>query len=159
MQEEKFHITKGDIIFFVVILSLFVLKYAFCLKVINGSSMFPTYHDGQLITANRFIDQDDVKRNDVVIFYPEKQKSKTVYVKRVVGLPGETVQIKNGQLYIDGQLYEDKFATMDDAGIADSPITLQDGEFFVLGDNRNNSVDGRFIGPINIDSIIGIVND
>lgn len=83
------------------------------------------------------------------------------YVKRIYGLPGETVQIKNNCIYINGQQIEDGYAknAMDDGGVAEEPITLAEDEYFVLGDNRKVSLDSRdsSLGPIHRDSIAGHV--
>ena len=79
----------------------------------------------------------------------------------MIGLPGETVQIKEGQIYINGNVYEENGAYQEiaDGGLADSAITLESGEYFVLGDNRNNSEDSRYanIGNIKKEYIIGKV--
>ena len=83
------------------------------------------------------------------------------YVKRIYGLPGETVQIKGKDIYINNQIIEDKYAknAMDDAGIAEEPLKLGEDEYFVLGDNRRVSKDSRDseVGPVKKENIAGHV--
>lgn len=99
------------------------------------------------------------KRGDVIVFLPNGNQNSHYYVKRVVGLPGETVQIQDGSVYIDGVLLEEDEALdkMIDAGIAQNELTLALDEFFVLGDNRNSSEDSRSgnIGAVKKEDIIG----
>jgi len=95
----------------------------------------------------------------VVVFLPNGNKNSHYYVKRVVGLPGETVQIRDGNVYIDGVLLaeNEQFDKMIDPGIAQNELLLASDEFFVLGDNRNSSEDSRSgnIGAVRKDTIIG----
>lgn len=99
------------------------------------------------------------KRGDVIVFLPNGNQNSHYYVKRVVGLPGETIQIKDGSVYIDGVLLEedDSFDKMAEAGIAENELLLASDEFFVLGDNRNSSEDSRSgnVGAVKRDNIIG----
>lgn len=99
------------------------------------------------------------KRGDVIVFMPNGNQNSHLYVKRVVGLPGETVQIRDGNVYIDGLLLaeDDRFDKIVDPGIAQNELLLDSDEFFVLGDNRNSSEDSRSgnIGAVKKDTIIG----
>ena len=122
--------------------------------------MEPALYNGQEILLNRFIYKiSSPKRGDVIVFLPNGNQKTHYYVKRVMALPGETVQIKNGKVYIDGELLEedDSYDKIADAGIAENEIVLDDNEYFVLGDNRNSSEDSRSgnIGAVDGSNIIG----
>ncbi len=111
-----------------------------------GQSMEPTLASGDRVLTNRLIYKlTEPKRGDVVIFKPNGNENSHYYMKRVVALPGETVQIVDGFIYINGEvLVEDiKFEKMEYAGTAEEEITLGENEYFVLGDNRNASEDSR----------------
>ncbi|MDE7258208.1 MAG: signal peptidase I [Lachnospiraceae bacterium] len=125
-----------------------------------GDSMEPILSNGQEILMNRVIYRlSSPKRGDVVVFLPNGNQNSHYYVKRVVGLPGETIQIREGNVYINGVLLEEdeEFSKMIDAGIAQNELELATDEFFVLGDNRNSSEDSRSgnIGAVKKDTIIG----
>ena len=125
-----------------------------------GDSMEPVLYNGQEILMNRVIYRLSLpKRGDVVVFLPNGNQNSHYYVKRVVGLPGEKIQIQNGNVYINGVLLEedDSFDKMIDAGIAANELELASDEFFVLGDNRNSSEDSRSgnVGAVKKDNIIG----
>ena len=110
-------------------------------------SMENTIMPGDRLIGNRlaFL-KDTPERGDVVIFhYPDDEEE--LYVKRVIGLPGETVQIKNGQIYIDDKPLEaDKgLGQVSLAGLAENPVVLDEDEYFLLGDNRDSSEDSRFV--------------
>ncbi len=125
-----------------------------------GDSMEPALYNGQEILMNRVIYRlSSPKRGDVVVFLPNGNQNSHYYVKRVVGLPGERIQIREGNVYInDGLLEEDEaFDKMIDAGIAQSELELAADEYFVLGDTRNSSEDSRSgnIGAVRKDNIIG----
>ncbi|MBD5521432.1 MAG: signal peptidase I [Lachnospiraceae bacterium] len=125
-----------------------------------GDSMEPALYNGQEILINRFIYKiSSPKRGDVIVFLPNGNQKTHYYVKRVMALPGETVQIKSGKVYIDGELLEEdeSYDKIADAGIAENEIVLDDNEYFVLGDNRNSSEDSRSgnIGAVDGSNIIG----
>ena len=111
---------------------------------IPSGSMIPTITEGNRIIGNRlaYINSEP-KRGDVVVFYyPDDETQK--YIKRIIGLPGETVYIEHGTVYIDGQpLDESDYLTVETAGVS-GPFTVPEGCYFMMGDNRNSSWDSRF---------------
>ena len=146
---------------FAAILVAFVIVFSVGMKVnAVGVSMEPVLYNGQGILINRFIYRlTSPKRGDIVAFLPNGNKNSHYYLKRVVGLPGETVQIIGGYVYINGELLleGENYDKIADPGIAENEIILGSDEFFVLGDNRNNSEDSRSgnIGAIKKETIAG----
>ena len=131
-------------------------------KVPSGS-MENTIMTGDRVIGSRLSYKfGDPKRGDIVIFhFPDDPTGTIYYVKRIIGLPGETVQIKGGYIFIDGELLnaEDGLEQVSLAGRADTPIKLEDNEYFLLGDNRDSSEDSRFpnIGNVKREQIQGKV--
>ena len=145
----------------VAVFLAFVLVFSVGMRTsVIGDSMEPALHNGQEILMNRILYRISMpKRGDVVVFLPNGNKNSHYYVKRVVGLPGETVQIRDGNVYIDGVLLaeNEQFDKMIDPGIAQNELLLASDEFFVLGDNRNHSLDSRdsSIGMVDLRQIMG----
>lgn len=127
---------------------------------VSGSSMEPTLsNNDQLILDKISYRFSEPQRFDIIVF-PFQYAEKTFYVKRIIGLPGETVQIDlQGNIYINGQILNEDYGkeTINFAGLAVEPITLGDDEYFMMGDNRNNSSDSRdpSVGNIRRSNIIG----
>ena len=112
---------------------------------VSGESMENTLDDGdQLIVDKVTYRFHAPERYDIIVF-PFRYKDNTYNIKRIIGLPGETVQIVDGEIYINGEVLQESYGreVMQDAGLAAEPITLGDDEYFVLGDNRNYSSDSR----------------
>lgn len=145
----------------IVLLVAFTLVYFVGMRTsVVGQSMAETLNGGDEILVNRFIYKvTNPKRNDIIVFLPNGNEKSHFYVKRVIGVPGDTVRIDNGVIYVNGQAYKDEIETaaIEEAGLAAEEITLGSDEFFVLGDNRNNSEDSRYanIGNIKKEYIIG----
>lgn len=154
----------------VVALACFTV-YAFGTQVrVAGNSMSPVLNSGDVVLMNQIeLDFGKPERFDVVVFQREDQKTN---IKRIVGLPGETVQIQDGRVWINGEvLEEEKIQVEVDgemheeekkialAGLAENPVVLGEGEYFLLGDNRDSSEDSRFanVGNVKEEQIIGRV--
>ena len=144
----------GMVVYFLIVVAVmvFVVKFIGQRTVVIGDSMQTTLSDGDnLITDKITYRFRDPKRFDIVVF-PFKENTSKLLIKRIIGMPGETVQIKNGKVYINGYELQENYgiAVMNDAGLASEPILLGEDEYFVLGDNRNNSQDSRFSSVGNV---------
>ncbi len=144
----------------VIGLAYFIANYALEKTVMPGQSMEKTLKDQDKIIVNKFSYVfHKPKRYDVIVFKQSNKEHSYLNVKRVIGLPGETVQIKGGKVYINGEELKERTVTdsIENPGLAEEDIKLDENEFFVLGDNRNNSEDSRFanIGNIVKEDIIG----
>ena len=125
----------------------------------NGESMYPTLYDRDNLIVDKLSYRfHNPERYDIIVF-PYQYKEKTYYIKRIIGLPGEKVQIIDGYVYINGEKLDEDYGreVMEDAVLASEEITLGEDEYFVLGDNRNASEDSRFpdVGNIKRKDIIG----
>ena len=146
----------------IVCLFAFVFVWYFGQRVaVVGDSMNPVLENGDVVLVNRIVyDATSPKRGDIVVFRPNGNENLHAYIKRIIGLPGETVRIEDDVIYIDGEpLDESEYEVTGhtDAGLASEEITLAGDEFFVLGDNRENSDDSRIadIGNVKRSDIEG----
>lgn len=152
-------IIKHKEIIFILIGVLIVISlkaYVIDKKIVSGNSMCSTFKDGDVLLVEKF--DKSISRFDVVIIKTEHQGLKSSVIKRVIGLPNETVQIIDGYVYINGCKLDDCFTEkMNYSGIAEQEIVLGEDEYFVLGDNRNESEDSRneWLGNIKNSQIVG----
>lgn len=155
--EAKKEIRSTIITICIVIIAFIISKYIFSTVIVQGKSMEPNYKNNNLLLINRTPIYTP-KRFDVVVF---KFKNITL-IKRVIGIPGDTVYInKNGNILINGKILKENYGKeiIQIRGDMTEPIKLKSEEYFVLGDNRNRSLDSRFkmVGNIKQDKIIGVV--
>lgn len=145
----------------IAVLLAFTFVYFIGLRTsVVGQSMSETLEGGDEILVNRFVYKvTNPKVNDIIVFLPNGNEKSHYYVKRVVAVPGDTVLIEDGVLYVNGEAFEEEIdvARMEEAGLAAEEVKLASDEYFVLGDNRNNSEDSRYanIGNIKKEYIIG----
>lgn len=129
---------------------------------VDGASMETTLYDGDNLIVDKISYRfRDPQRFDIIVF-PFQYQEDTYYIKRIIGLPGETVQIdQKGNIYIDGEILEESYGRevilAENVGIAERPVELGKDEYFVMGDNRNNSYDSRteVVGNIHKNDIVG----
>ena len=150
-------IKKG--LWFFVIVYLFTTLIFVQPVIASGYSMLPTINDGDFLLCLR---QKELQRGDIVYllrvenhYYPHRM------IKRIVGMPGDSLVIKDGILYINGEKETNNFdiPVMNDPGVLENTLRLKDDEYFVLGDNRNNSKDSRYYGVFNKKQIKGVIYD
>ncbi|MCH5273983.1 MAG: signal peptidase I [Lachnospiraceae bacterium] len=145
----------------VVLIAFLLVRFAFERTLMPGDSMAPTLEADTSIMINRLSYlRKGPERFDVIVFEQEGEEHRYYHVKRVIGLPGETVQIVNGIVYINDEPLNEivkDLPKMHLSGLATEPMVLDEDEYFVLGDNRNKSEDSRFanIGNVTRKQIVG----
>ena len=161
MTEETIKSIREWVIYIIVVVAaaLFVVNFIGQRTVVDGYSMNDTLQDGDNLIVDKVSYRfSDIERFDIVVFRNHNDKH-MYYIKRIIGLPGETVQIEGDHIYINGELLEEHYGkeAMDSPGRAYEPITLGEDEYFVLGDNRNDSADSRepSVGNVQRDWIVG----
>ena len=142
---------------------------------VDGNSMVPTFHDGEALIVNRLayrtlnlgwvpvIGRDgwrpfgDPEQGDVVIFVAQRVPRERDFVKRIIALPGQTAEVRNGRVIVDGVAYEEPYISAP-PNYEFKPQVVPPGKLFVLGDNRNNSQDSHLIGMVDQDEVVGRVD-
>lgn len=154
----------STLLYLLIVLSVtyIVIHYVGQRTEVWGASMESTLNDGDNLIVDKITYRfRDPQRFDIIVF-PFRYEENTYYIKRIIGMPGETVQIGlDGTIYIDGEILEENYGREvikpENIGIAVEPVVLEEDEYFVMGDNRNNSSDSRteVVGNIQRDDIIG----
>lgn len=136
---------------FVICIALIFRYFLLQPFIVVGQSMEPSFYNKEYLIVDKLSYRlKEPKRGEVIIFHPP-QYPKESYIKRIIGLPGEKVEIKRGEVYINGQLLDENYIKITDeenSGVGDMTVILENDNYFVLGDNRDHSSDSREIGPI-----------
>lgn len=138
-----------------LLIGLFTHYFLFTVLIVRGQSMAPTFDDGAVLSVNKLAYVvGEPKRGDVVaMFFPGETEKR--FIKRIIALPGETVTIFQGRVYVNNQPLAEPYLGKDVLTIPDQKRALVEGEYFVMGDNRGNSSDSRAWGPVPESFIIG----
>lgn len=142
----------------ILIIAVFILFGVFVAQpvVVEGTSMLPQLHDGERLLVNKLVyykiqsvSWGHLTRGDIVVFWYPKEPDKS-YVKRIIGLPGETVEVRNGRIYIDGNELNETYLDSEHNQSLPSfaPKKVEEHHYFVMGDNRDNSSDSRYWGLV-----------
>jgi len=162
MRKKSAFLEYAIYLFLIVFIVFLTPKYLMEKILVDGSSMESSLYDGQQVLiekVSRYFDGPE--RFDVVVFTKNHGTYNKTYIKRIIALPGETIQIIENRIFVNGTELKEDFGKdpMDSAGIASEPILLGAGEYFVLGDNRLVSLDSRdrSVGTVSIDELDGVV--
>ncbi|OZU87952.1 signal peptidase I [Virgibacillus indicus] len=156
------------VLFFAIVFALVFRSVLFANYVVDGESMEPTLYDGNMMMVNKVIyNLEEVDRFDVIVFHANKKDD---YVKRIIGLPGDKIEYRDDQLYVNGEYVEEKFLESHAKASDQEPFTenftltqvtgeekVPEGKLFVMGDNRADSLDSRSFGFISTEQIVGKV--
>ena len=163
MNKKKSAFLEYAVYLFIFVFVLFIAPKFLMEKIlVDGTSMENSLHNGEQVLiekVSRYFDGPE--RFDVVVFTKNHGTYTKTYIKRVIGLPGETVQIIGNQIFIDGEVLQEDYGKdpIDSAGIAAEKIILGEEEYFVLGDNRRVSIDSRakLVGAVKLEEMDGVV--
>lgn len=141
--------------FLIAVVVFFFLQATIQVSIINGSSMEPDLHDGQRLIINKAVYFfDDPEHGDIVVFQPPENRSTTPFIKRIIGLPGDSIEIIDGQVLVNGEsLYEPYIK--EPPGYRVEKLVVPQDSYFVLGDNRNLSNDSHSGWTVSRSQIIG----
>lgn len=136
-------------------IAFFIKGYVFDIIQVSGTSMVPTLHDSDRVAVEKIsLYNDNLKHGEIIIFDPGS-KGRGIYIKRIIGLPGDEIEISNGSVYVNGKKLEESYLKPGTYTEGDQKLTVPNDSIFVLGDNREVSEDSRYIGPIPIKNIKG----
>ena len=133
----------------IIIVILLIRTYIVTPIRVNGTSMYPTLKQNEIMILNKIGLKSGIDRFDIVVVKTDNNR----IIKRVIGLPGESVMYEDGKLYINGKYVEDSYSLSSTKDFDN--IVLKEDEYFVLGDNREVSKDSRMIGPVKKEQILG----
>lgn len=160
-KEKELRELLGWVVYILIVIcsTYLIVNYVGQRTKVSGDSMLNTLHDGDNLIVDKISYRfRDPERFEIIVF-PYRYQENTYYIKRIIGLPGEKIQIIDGYVYINDELLDENYGreVMLKAGMAEEPIQLGEDEYFVLGDNRNASSDSREpnVGVLHRDELVG----
>lgn len=156
-RKKKIDIIDSILTVFCMVVVVFLLFFNFQLATVPSTSMYPTLAVKEMVVIHR-IHGDPVKAldyGDIVTFLHHSATNDSIFIKRLIGKPGDTIQVTDTAIYRNGQKIEDPYRMEYIMDFPMDEITLGDDEFFLMGDNRNNSSDCRVFGPVKAEDIQG----
>jgi signal peptidase I len=143
-------------IFFATLTAVLIIVFLVQPVRVEGNSMQPRLHDSERVFVNKFLYRvSEIERGDIIVFWYPGNTSKS-FIKRVIGLPGETVEISGGQVRLDGKPYQEPYVPPEFEDRSDfGPVTIPENHYFVMGDHRNTSNDSRSWGTLSANLIFG----
>ncbi|MCM0649831.1 signal peptidase I [Clostridium swellfunianum] len=144
-----------------VVIAITFRTYVFARADVDGLSMYSTLNNKDVLFVEKISNLTHSFKRGQIIIFDSKNYNSDIYVKRIIGLPGDEIEIKNGKIYLNAaELKEDyldsnTFTSLGPFLQKNGKYTVENGHVFVLGDNRNDSIDSRMLGPINIKDIKG----
>lgn len=147
----------------VIVITLIVtygVLYFVQISRVYGTSMVPTFHEGNIVLVDKvFYKRGEPERNDIVVVdYRDANQNETFIIKRVVAVGGDHLEIKDNQVYLNGEILQEDYINGTMTNNEDMSIDIPEGKVFVMGDNRNNSLDSRRLGYFDFeDDVIGKV--
>lgn len=148
-----FEIAKTVIV--VVLIAVLVRSFIVQTFYVSGASMEPSYHDGEYLLVDKLSYHFRAPRRGEVIILQFPKDERKDFIKRVIGLPGERVEVRGGAVYIDGRALDEPYLSGANVTSGGDPVKLGEDEFYVLGDNRNNSSDSRSWGVLPRRDVLG----
>ncbi len=158
--EEQKDSSAKDIVRGAIIGLIIMVLVAIFIKpiIVQGSSMEPTINNKDyLLISRQAYKIGEPERGDIVVFPHQQGSEDTLYIKRVIALPGDHLKIKNGKVYINNKMQDEEYLKDGTKTSGNIDYTIPEGEIFVMGDNRENSSDSRFFGTVSIEDVKGKV--
>ncbi len=143
-------------IFFATLTAVLIIVFLVQPVRVEGNSMLPRLHDSERVFVNKFLYRvSDIERGDIIVFWYPGNTSKS-FIKRIIGLPGETLEIRSGLVSLDGKPYREPYVPPEFEDRSDfGPVKIPDNHYFVMGDHRNTSNDSRSWGTLSANLIFG----